>query len=453
MSEFVPDTNIRFLSAAFHFFNGEKSDILTRKDIVSICRRYNLSFPQWISGDVSRRLQRGQYSVPEFLELNEKEIMSEKDFDVDTTVEMATPRVKKLDGVNLDALKGAASHEQVDYNDPNKVLVPRKAPGYVPFGPYPDIRDIIASRIFYTCFITGLSGNGKTISVEQACHATERELIVVPITAETDEDDLLGGFRLHDGATVWEDGPVVRAMERGAVLLLDEVDLGTPKLMCLQPVLDGRALYIKKINRLIIPKEGFNVFATGNTKGQGSDSGQFIGTNIMNEAFLERFSITIEQDYPPKAVETKILNNNLKLLGKEDANFVEHLVRWAEHIRITHKESGIEYTMSTRRLVHIIKAFVIMGMDRSKALQLCLNRYDDATKESFMSFYKIIDEKIRKEEEEARMKAEMEAQKKAGTFVEAPVIKEMNEQEKQEEMTDYIKNMINGINKATATTP
>jgi len=227
--------------------------------------------------------------------------------------------------------------------------------------------------------------------VEQVCAIEKRECIRVNITIETDEDDLLGGFRLIDGRTVWQNGPVINAMERGAVLLLDEVDLGSNKLMCLQPVLEGKAVFLKKINKLITPAKGFTIVATANTKGKGSEDGRFIGTNVMNEAFLERFSITLEQEYPAARVETKILKNVLSSVNVEDADFVKKLVNWAEIVRKTFLEGGISEIISTRRLVHICEAYGIFN-DKSKAIALCLNRFDPDTKRSFMELYDKLDD-------------------------------------------------------------
>jgi MoxR-like ATPase len=243
-------------------------------------------------------------------------------------------------------------------------------------------------------YITGLSGNGKTMMIEQVCAAEKREMVRVNITIETDEDDLLGGFRLVDGRTVWQNGPVIVAMERGAVLLLDEVDLGSNKMMCLQPVLEGKSIYLKKINKVITPAAGFNIIATANTKGKGSDDGRFIGTNVMNEAFLERFSITMEQEYPSAKTEEKILTNVLAASGVIDGDFVKKLVSWADIVRKSFYEGAVSEIISTRRLVHICEAYAIFNQNREKAIQLCLNRFDLDTKASFLDLYKKLDETI-----------------------------------------------------------
>ena len=277
-------------------------------------------------------------------------------------------------------------------------LVPSKDDNYVPFGNFTDVKKIIQSGIFYPTFITGLSGNGKTFSVEQACAALNRELIRVNITIETDEDDLIGGFRLVDGNTVWHNGPVVEALERGAVLLLDEVDLASNKILCLQSVLEGKGIFLKKIGRYVKPAAGFNIIATANTKGKGSDDGRFIGTNVLNEAFLERFALTFEQEYPTPATETKILLRVAASLGKHDEEFCTNLANWADIIRKTFKDGGIDEVISTRRLVHIVRAYAIWD-NRMKAIKVCVNRFDEETKQSFVELYDKIDADVNTEEE------------------------------------------------------
>ena len=273
-------------------------------------------------------------------------------------------------------------------------LVPDKDSNYVPFGNFTDVKKIIQSGIFYPTFITGLSGNGKTFSVEQACAALNRELIRVNITIETDEDDLIGGFRLVNGETVWHNGPVIEALERGAVLLLDEVDLASNKILCLQSVLEGKGVFLKKTGRYVQPAAGFNVIATANTKGKGSDDGRFIGTNVLNEAFLERFALTFEQEYPTPAIESKILLRIAdSLVVENNTEFCTNLANWADIIRKTFKDGGIDEVISTRRLVHIIRAYAIWG-DRMKAIKVCINRFDDETKQSFIDLYDKIDANV-----------------------------------------------------------
>ena len=278
-------------------------------------------------------------------------------------------------------------------------LIPSKDENYVPFGNFPDVKKIIQSGIFYPTFITGLSGNGKTFSVEQACAALNRELIRVNITIETDEDDLIGGFRLVNGETVWHNGPVINALERGAILLLDEVDLASNKILCLQSILEGKGVYLKKTGRYVQPAKGFNVIATANTKGKGSDDGRFIGTNVLNEAFLERFALTFEQEYPTPATETKILLRVAASLGKHDEEFCTNLANWADIIRKTFNDGGIDEVISTRRLVHIMRAYAIWN-NRMKAIKVCVNRFDDETKQSFIELYDKIDADVNTNEEE-----------------------------------------------------
>ena len=269
-------------------------------------------------------------------------------------------------------------------------LIPSKDGNFVPFGNFTDVKKIIRSKIFYPTFITGLSGNGKTFSVEQACADLNRELIRVNITIETDEDDLIGGFRLVDGNTVWHNGPVVEALQRGAILLLDEVDLASNKILCLQSILEGKGIFLKKTGTYVEPSAGFNIIATANTKGKGSDDGRFIGTNVLNEAFLERFALTFEQEYPSPKTEQKILEKVAVALGKKDVEFCTNLANWADIIRRTFNDGGIDEVISTRRLVHIIRAFAIW-QNRMKAIKVCTNRFDDETKQSFIELYDKID--------------------------------------------------------------
>ena len=278
-------------------------------------------------------------------------------------------------------------------------LIPSKDGNFVPFGNFTDVKKIIRSKIFYPTFITGLSGNGKTFSVEQACADLNRELIRVNITIETDEDDLIGGFRLVDGNTVWHNGPVVEALQRGAILLLDEVDLASNKILCLQSILEGKGIFLKKTGTYVEPSAGFNIIATANTKGKGSDDGRFIGTNVLNEAFLERFALTFEQEYPSVKTEQKILEKVSGNLGVLDEEFCENLANWSDIIRRTFKDGGIDEVISTRRLVHIIRAFAIW-QDRLKAIKLCVNRFDDETKQSFLDLYDKIDVNVGEESDD-----------------------------------------------------
>ena len=280
----------------------------------------------------------------------------------------------------------------------NVKIIPEKMSNYVPFGHFKDVKGIIKSKIFFPVFVTGLSGNGKTLMIEQVCAQLKKELFRVNITIETDEDDLLGGFRLVNGETKFVPGPVIEAMERGCTLLLDECDLGSNKLMALQPVLEGKGVFLKKVNKWITPKDGFNVIATANTKGKGSEDGRFIGTNILNEAFLERFAITVEQPYPTAAVEKKIVVGSMKKYGEVDEEFATNLVTWAEVIRKTFYDGGVDEIISTRRLDHIVKAFTIFK-DKMTAIEMCVARFDEDTKESFIDLYTKVDAGVMTSEE------------------------------------------------------
>ena len=297
---------------------------------------------------------------------------------------------------NLEVTTEAVENIEKSFSSPavepsfKEDLVPEKDSTFIKFGNFSDIKNVIKSKQFYPTFVTGLSGNGKTFSVEQACAQLGRELVRVNITIETDEDDLIGGFRLVDGATVWHNGPVIEALERGAILLLDEIDLASNKILCLQSILEGKGVFLKKIGRFVRPAKGFNVIATANTKGKGSDDGRFIGTNVLNEAFLERFPVTFEQEYPGPASEQKILMNVADTVGVNDPKFCQRLCDWSDIIRKTFYDGGVEDVISTRRLVHIIRAYSIFGK-KEKAIQVCINRFDDETKQSFLELYDKVD--------------------------------------------------------------
>ena len=336
---------------------------ITRKELKEITKKHKIKFPNWLTHEDGYRAGRGLYHL-----------MANP---VAVTSQVNAPRVKNsrkaqeskivVPSVPIITISHPKEPAQVQEEQLQEIsLVPEKANGYVPFGYYNDVKNIVASGIFYPVYITGLSGNGKTMMCEQVHADLNKEVIRVNITSETDEDDLLGGFRLVNGATVWQNGPVITAMERGCSLILDEVDLGSNKLMCLQPVLEGKGVFLKKINKLVKPAPGFNVFATANTKGKGSDDGRFIGTNVMNEAFLERFSVTLEQEYPPAKTEIKILKNLMNSLNIMDEGFIKCLVSWADNIRESYKNGAITEIISTRRLVHIVQAFAIFEKDKKR---------------------------------------------------------------------------------------
>ena len=332
--------------------------------------------PQWLIKNKDFKVGKSLFKLP-----NEND-----------TIESVSSKPNKVAEKVLETAVASDTHKEAAYivSSLTGDIVPKKDPVFVSFGNYPDIKSIVKSNMFYPVFITGLSGNGKTLGVTQACAEAKKELIRVNITIETDEDDLLGGYRLKDGQTVWQNGPVIEAMERGALLLLDEIDLASNKIMCLQPILEGSGVFVKKINKFIKPAQGFNVIATANTKGQGSDDGKFIGTNVLNEAFLERFPITFEQSYPKPSVEEKILVATLKSAGKSDKDFCKKLVTWADVIRKTYFDGGVDEIISTRRLVHIIQAYAIFGK-KMKAVEVCTNRFDNDTKNSFIELYTKVD--------------------------------------------------------------
>ena len=355
--------------------------ILTKDKVTTFAEKSGICCPTWFVR-APYRVGTGKFKLP-------------VDGDVITPV-----KPKK---VKLPVMKNSEVGEEsvVAYHNPTENLVPEKDPLYVPFGNFNDVFSIIKSGRYYPAFITGLSGNGKTFMVEQACAKAKREYFRVNITVETDEDDLLGHYALIDGNTVWQDGPVVKAMERGAILLLDEIDLASSKIMCLQPVLERNPLLIKKEGRVIRPKAGFTVMATANTKGKGSEDGRFIGTNILNEAFLERFPITVEQEYPSMSVERKILDKVFDSLDiTEYGDFAEKLVTWADIIRKTFYEGGIDEIIATRRLVHIVNAYAIFS-DRKKAIEMCIARFDDDTKTSFLDLYSKCDSEVVVTDEES----------------------------------------------------
>ena len=373
------DKQKNFVELCYKEFGDDLTEI-TRKQLVKVEKKYKVAFPQWLVADKDLKVSKGVYSMPGTVVKN---------------VETKTEDIKSQAAYVVSSLTDN--------------VVPNKDKDFVSFGNYGDVKNVITSKKFYPMFITGLSGNGKTLAVTQACAVAKREMIRVNITIETDEDDLLGGYRLKDGQTVWQNGPVIEAMERGAVLLLDEIDLASNKIMCLQPILEGSGIYVKKINKFVKPKLGFNVVATANTKGQGSDDGKFIGTNVLNEAFLERFPITFEQQYPAAKTEQKIVATKLKSAGKSDEKFATNLVTWADVIRKTFKDGGVDEIISTRRLVHIAEAYAIFK-SKMKAIEVCTNRFDDSTKTSFVDLYTKVDSGASAESILADKKAAEEAE-------------------------------------------
>ena len=366
MMKFSPQKQ-KFIDSATEMFGA--GSILQKKDVVAASKSAGIPTAGWFLGQM--KIGYNQFKLP-----GESAPSTIINTPTETTASMS------LIATNME----------------KQNLVPSVFEGFVPWGHFKDIKQIVKSGLFYPIFVTGLSGNGKTLMIEQVHADMNKELIRVNITIETDEDDLLGGFRLVNGETKFVPGPVIEAMEKGCTLLLDECDLGSNKLMCLQPVLEGKGVYLKKVNKWITPKDGFNVMATANTKGKGSEDGRFIGTNILNEAFLERFAITIEQPYPATSTEKKIVMGSMKKYGAVDKEFADNLVTWAEVIRKTFYDGGVDEVISTRRLDHIVKAFAIFG-DKMQSIEMCVARFDEDTKESFMDLYTKIDAGISVEEE------------------------------------------------------
>ena len=377
----IMELNVKQKSVVDVLYKTYKSDTVTRQEINDLVKSKKIANPSWLKSD-KYKVGRGVYKLPMGTD----------------EVETETVETKKTESQAAYVVSSLTDN-----------VVPLKDKDFVSFGNFADVKNVITSKRFYPIFITGLSGNGKTLAVTQACAVAKREMIRVNITIETDEDDLLGGYRLRNGETVWQNGPVIEAMERGAVLLLDEIDLASNKIMCLQPILEGSGIYVKKINKFVKPKFGFNVLATANTKGQGSDDGKFIGTNVLNEAFLERFPITFEQEYPAAKTEQKIIATKLKSAGKADEKFATNLVTWADVIRKTYKDGGVDEIISTRRLVHIAEAYSIFK-SKMKAIEVCTNRFDNDTKTSFVDLYTKVDAGVSADQILADKKAAEEAE-------------------------------------------
>ena len=392
-----------FLSAALTW--GEKNSRplskLDKHDLQAIADSAGMKFPHWITRVPTYKVGRGTWAIPGFPRgVNDPYVSP-------PTVAAAEPAVVESSEINdgVEASSPLAAHSTASptpsvspvvemakgTNGIGQSHIPAKDPLFVPFGSFTDMVSILKSEMFYPVFVTGLSGNGKTLMIDQACAKASRAMYRVNITIETDEDDLLGGFRLVDGETVWFDGPVVEAMRTGSVLLLDEVDLASTKIMCLQPILEGKGVFLKKINEYVDCQPGFNIVATANTKGKGDDTGNFIGAGVLNEAFLERFPITVEQEYPAPTVEKRILSKVFDSLSISDSEFIEKLVNWADIIRKTYVEGAIDELITTRRLVHISNAYAIFNMDRMKAIALCGNRFDEETKTAMVDLYTKVD--------------------------------------------------------------
>ena len=349
-------------------------DVITKSEIKDICVTLGIPGAQFFTKDENNRVGRGLYKVP----------------GANVPVVEAVEMTAQVLAMKQPEIKSGNRITNITTDLETENLVPSIYKNYVPFGNYDDLVQIIASKKFYPVFITGHSGNGKTMSVEQACAKLGRKFVCVSMTPETDESDLLGNFVLINGQMEWRDGPVTVAARQGAVLCIDEIDYGAQNLSCLQRVLEGKPFLLKKKNESVVPAEGFTVVATANTKGKGSDDGRYMFTNVLNEAFLERFLNTYEQDWPPVAVEKKILKKELAFHGKADDEFADKLVTWADVIRKTFVEGGVDEIISTRRLVHIAKTYGVFA-NRVKAIELCLNRFDDDTKLSFLDLYSKVD--------------------------------------------------------------
>ena len=369
-----------FVVACEEIFGSEA--IITRDGITEIVNESGAPYPYWLVTKTEYRYDRGQYKVPpsgeKIVKLKEK-IVKLNDADckvIEPETEMAYAQPAQV-----------LEFRQPKLIDESDSAVPAKFQGYVPFGFYKDLFGIVKSKMFYPVFITGLSGNGKTLMVEQVCAELKRECIRVNISIETDETDLLGGPTLINGNVVNRDGPVLIAMKRGAVLLIDEVDRGSNKLMCLQGILEGKPYYNKKTGEVVTPAEGFSVIATANTKGRGSEEGRYL-SQVLDDAFLERFPITVEQEYPDAKTERKILTPLL-----DDKEFVENLCQWADVVRQSFGQGATDEIISTRRLVHIAKAYGIFK-DRMKAIELCVNRFDLETKTAFLDLYSKVDSSV-----------------------------------------------------------
>jgi len=373
-----------FVDACLDRFNGK--DVLTVNELKEVAATFGMKYaPQWLVKNPENKVGKALFKLPTSGEM--------KDFDASRNPLPGPYTNKTIAEEEKEIIDNHETKQEAAYvvSSLTGNIIPEKDPNFVSFGDYPSVKSIITSKKFYPIFITGLSGNGKTLGVTQACAEKKREMIRVNITIETDEDDLLGGYRLRDGQTVWQNGPVIEAMERGAVLLLDEIDLASNKIMCLQPILEGSGVFVKKINKFVKPQHGFTVVATANTKGKGSEDGQFIGTNVLNEAFLERFPITFEQKYPSIRIEQKIVKGILEIEHSKDDEFAVNLVNWADIIRKTYHEGGVDSIISTRRLTHIAQAYAIFK-NKMKAVEVCVNRFDDDTKTSFIDLYSKIDQ-------------------------------------------------------------
>ena len=361
--------------------------VFTRRQIIDTAESLGLGFPAWlVNGRKDLKVDRGVYNLTAM-------------FGGQAVAPVAQPTIPAAQPIEVVETKNPEFVVQAKLQVEVDNLVPNKDETFVPFGFYKDLKKVLQGNLFYPIFISGLSGNGKTTMVEQVCANLKREAIRVNISIETDEDDLIGGNTLVDGNVVYREGPVLTAMKRGAILILDEIDRGSNKMMCLQAILEGKPYFNKKTGETVAPAPGFNIVATANTKGRGSDDGKFISANILDEAFLERFAITVEQDYPTMATEKKIVLRKMDRANIQDDDFATHLVTWSDVIRKTYYEGAIDELISTRRLEHIVNAFAVFG-DKQKAVQLCVNRFDEDTKQAFIDLYSKVDPTVELNESE-----------------------------------------------------
>ena len=355
--------------------------VFTRRQIIDTAESLGLGFPAWlVNGRKDLKVDRGVYNLTAM-------------FGGQAVAPVAQPTIPAAQPIEVVETKNPEFVVQAKLQVEVDNLVPNKDETFVPFGFYKDLKKVLQGNLFYPIFISGLSGNGKTTMVEQVCANLKREAIRVNISIETDEDDLIGGNTLVDGNVVYREGPVLTAMKRGAILILDEIDRGSNKMMCLQAILEGKPYFNKKTGETVSPAPGFNIVATANTKGRGSDDGKFISANILDEAFLERFAITVEQEYPTMSTEKKIVLKKMDKVNNVDEEFATHLVTWSDVIRKTYYEGAIDELISTRRLEHIVNAFAVFG-DKQKAVQLCVNRFDEDTKEAFIDLYAKVDPSV-----------------------------------------------------------
>jgi MoxR-like ATPase len=346
---------------------------ISLSEVKDVATNAGLSIPYWFTNDETNKVKRGVYRVP--------------------GASNAAPAIElAAQVIPLTKPEPTTGHRIANVTTDLEIenLIPSQYSNYVPFGNFEDVLSIVQSKQFFPVFITGQSGNGKTMSIEQACAKAKRKFVCVSMTPDTDEGDLLGNYVLINGQMEWRDGPVTVAARQGAVLCIDEIDYGAQNLSCLQRVLEGKPFLLKKKNELVTPAPGFTVFATANTKGKGSEDGRYMFTNVLNEAFLERFPNTMEQEWPPAKIEEKIIGKELDAVGRADAAFAKNLVTWANAIRTTFADGGCDEVISTRRLVHIVKTFGIYN-DKRKAIEYCLNRFDADTKATFFDLYTKVD--------------------------------------------------------------